>query len=170
MSVVNGQVGDQNTFNNAFVSKTQTTGNNVSGKINLQNTDTESGASITNVQKVINQESTSFRVVQTVSASGQIDVDERIKNHIVLVVGDGGDVTTSTTPFNPENGGSFLDGTVITIIGTNQSQKVTIPSTASGADVTVLNGPVELGLNFCITLMRVTIGGTSYWLERSRNQ
>lgn len=169
MSVVNGQVGDQNTFNNAFVSKTQTSGNNVSGKINLQNTDTESGASITNIQKVINQESTAFRTVQTVSASGQIDIDERIKNHIVLVVGDAGDITTSTTPFNPENGGSFLDGTVLTIIGTNQSQKVTIPNTAVASDVAVLNGPMELGLNFCITLMRVTIGGTSYWLERNRN-
>lgn len=167
MSVSNGQPANQTTFNNAFLSRT--TDSNTTGKVSLDNLDAESIATIANAQKKINEESMSYRSVQVVTASGQIDLDERIKNHILLVVGDAGDVTTSTTPFNPENGGLFLDGTLITIIGTDQAQKVTIPHTNVASDVTVQNGDCELGLNFCITYMRVTIGGTSYWLERSRN-
>jgi hypothetical protein len=169
MSVNDGQAVSAAITNAAYVSKTATSGNNVSGKINLQNADSESIANITNVQKVINQESTSFRTVQTVTASGTITIDERIKNHVVLVVGDGGNVTASTTPFNAENGGSFLDGTEVTVIGTNQSQQVTIQNQSAASNVTIQNGDVDLGLRYAITYLRVTIGGTSYWLEKSRN-
>lgn len=169
MSIVDGTDVDALTTNAALVSKTATSSNTVTGKIDLNNSDTESGGSITNIQKFMNQESTTFRAVQTVTASGTITIDERIKNHIVLVVGDAGNVTTSTTPFNAENGGSFLDGTVVTVIGTNDSQRVKLANQSAASNVTVQNGDVDLYLNTCITYMRVTIGGTSYWLERSRN-
>ena len=169
MSVSDNQDGSEVIFNAAFISKTDVSGNVVTGKIDLQNASAESGANITNAQKVINQEAMLFRTVQTVTAAGQIDIDEKGKNHIVLVVGDAGNVTSSTTPFNPENGGSFLDGTVITVIGTNQSQKVKIPNTAKATNVTRQNGDADLGEDFSITYMRVTMAGTSYWLERSRN-
>jgi hypothetical protein len=52
LSVLNGQKANQNTFNNAFVSKTATTGNNVTGIIGLNNGG--SGPAITNVQQEIN--------------------------------------------------------------------------------------------------------------------
>lgn len=171
MTIQDGQLGNANVTNAAFLSKTdETATNTATGVIGLNNTsDSESGPSIANIQKAINENSNSFRVVQSISASGQIDVDERIMNHLLLVVGDGGDIVTSTTPFNPENGGSFQDGTIITVIGTNDSQRVRINNVAVATDVTVQNGDANLALNFCITYMRVTIGGTSYWLERSRN-
>lgn len=52
MSVSNGQVADQNTFNNAFLSKQSD--NVASGKTDLNNTDAASGAAITNIQKKMN--------------------------------------------------------------------------------------------------------------------
>jgi len=170
LSVNDGQDVSASICNAAYLSKTATSGNTSTGIINLTNTATASGASITNVQKIINQESNSFRVVQTVTASGTITVDERIKNHTVLVVGDATNVTASTTPFAAENAGSFLNGTEITVIGTNQSQKVTIPNNTSAVtDRVISNGDAELGAYYSITYMRVTISGTSFWLEKCRN-
>lgn len=165
MSIVDGQNVNASNTNAAYVSKTDTTGNNVPGKINLTNPETESVATVTNVQKIINQESTVFRSVQTVTAAGQITIDERIKNHIVLVVGDAGNVTASTTPFDAENGGSFLDGTIITVIGTNNTQSVTIAN-AAGADGVVSNGDIELQENQNRTYIRVTVSGIRYWLHK----
>lgn len=52
MSVTNGQDADETTFNDAFVSKT--TDSTTVGKINLNNSDTASGSTVTNVQREIN--------------------------------------------------------------------------------------------------------------------
>jgi len=168
MSVAFGSNLSSANTNAAFVSKTDTSGNTVVGKIDLANIDAESIASISNVQKVINQESTIFRAVQTITASGQITIDERIKNHLILVVGDAGNVDASSTPFLAENAGSFLDGTIVTVIGTNDSQKVTMKNNIA-ANGAVQNGDSALGKFNCITYMRVTISAVSYWLERNRN-
>lgn len=56
MSVSNGQVANATTFNNAFVSKTATSGNIVTGIVAMANvTDVNSGASFTNTQRYINE-------------------------------------------------------------------------------------------------------------------
>lgn len=52
MSVTDGQTANQTTFNTAFVSRTQDT--NTVGKIDLANTDTASGSTVTNAQREIN--------------------------------------------------------------------------------------------------------------------
>lgn len=52
MAVSDGQRADQVTFNNAFMSRTQDT--NTQGKIDLDNTDAESGATISNAQRSLN--------------------------------------------------------------------------------------------------------------------
>jgi len=52
MSVSNGQPANQTTFNNAFVSRTQNT--NTVGKVDLENVQPESGASVLNAQENIN--------------------------------------------------------------------------------------------------------------------
>jgi hypothetical protein len=52
MSVTDGQVADQTTFNNAFMSKTAES--TTTGKENLANADAASGATVTNAQREIN--------------------------------------------------------------------------------------------------------------------
>ena len=53
MSVSNGQIANQTTFNNAFVSRT--VDDSTIGKKDLQNTDVASGGNITNVQRELNK-------------------------------------------------------------------------------------------------------------------
>lgn len=55
MSLADGQKANQTTFNNAFVSKTATTGNSVTGKIDLQNADVASGGNLSNIQRELNK-------------------------------------------------------------------------------------------------------------------
>lgn len=56
MSVTNAQQANQTTFNNAFVSKTATSGNTATGIINLDNTsDVNSGNTINNTQRYQNE-------------------------------------------------------------------------------------------------------------------
>lgn len=55
MSVSNGQVANQTTFNNAFPSRTVDT--SLVGQVDLQNADAESGGDIFNVQRELNSES-----------------------------------------------------------------------------------------------------------------
>lgn len=52
MSTSNGQIADQNTFNNAYLSKQ--TNNVATGKTDLENTDGPSGPAISNIQKKMN--------------------------------------------------------------------------------------------------------------------
>jgi hypothetical protein len=52
MSVSNGQPGNQTTFNNAFMSRTVDT--STTGKVDLQNAQPESGASVINSQREVN--------------------------------------------------------------------------------------------------------------------
>lgn len=53
MSVSNGQLANQTTFNNAFISRTQDS--STIGQVDLLNTDPESGATISNVQRELNK-------------------------------------------------------------------------------------------------------------------
>jgi hypothetical protein len=52
MSCTNGQLANQTTFNNAFVSRTTDT--DTTGKVDLENADSASGSNVTNVQREIN--------------------------------------------------------------------------------------------------------------------
>lgn len=52
MSVTNGQRANQTTFNNAFMSRTANT--STSGKVDLNNADGVSGASLSNIQRALN--------------------------------------------------------------------------------------------------------------------
>lgn len=54
MSVSNGQVANQTTFNNAFVSRT--VDSSTVGKVDLLNEDAESGATVENIQRELNSE------------------------------------------------------------------------------------------------------------------
>lgn len=82
MSVVNGQLANQNTFNNAFLSRTSATTSTVA-KLALQNADLESGASVVNTQRAINK---SF---DTVGITGEADaLAKEYSSNQVLVDGE----------------------------------------------------------------------------------
>lgn len=66
MSVINGQLANQTTFNNAFMSRTAATTSTVA-KMALSNTDLESGAVIVNTQRAIN------KLFEGVGATGEAD-------------------------------------------------------------------------------------------------
>lgn len=75
MSVTNGQLANQTTFNNAFVSRTQTTpaSNSVTGIIKLANTtDPNSGAAFDNTQQYINEIADSDGTVGTSDATRKV--------------------------------------------------------------------------------------------------
>lgn len=54
MSVVNGQIANQTTFNNAFMSRTSSTTSTVA-QVALNNPEVESGANVSNAQRAINE-------------------------------------------------------------------------------------------------------------------
>lgn len=68
MSVINGQLANQTTFNNAFMSRTAATTSTVA-KMALSNTDPESGALIVNTQRAIN------KLFEGVGISGEADAN-----------------------------------------------------------------------------------------------
>lgn len=79
MSVTNGQIANQTTFNNAFVSK-QSLDQDVDGTINLKNAD--SGADVVNVQQEINNIKTVNSNQDGAISSAQSDLDSAINTSI----------------------------------------------------------------------------------------
>lgn len=162
MSVSNGQTANQTTFNNAFVSKTALTGNDVTGIINLNNA--SSGGNVTNAQRQINRNTKVIQSTATVTASGSVTLDQDHVNHIVPVVGDGGAVTMSSTPFGTS--GTWLDGTEVTLVGTSNTDTVTIQF-SDAANGAILNGNATLSQYYSITL--VWLSALNRWIEKCRN-
>jgi len=66
MSVVNGQIANQTTFNTAFMSRTASTTSTVA-KVAFQNADVESGAFVTNIQRAVN------KAFEGVGSTGEAD-------------------------------------------------------------------------------------------------
>lgn len=82
MSVSNGSVADENTFNGAFVSKSSDS--TVISKIDLNNVDVASGAAITNIQKKMNDNKTDLDAAQvdaTQALSDSAAAQSDITNH-----------------------------------------------------------------------------------------
>lgn len=66
MSVVNGQIANQTTFNNAFMSRTSATTQTIA-QVQLENTEVESGPFVANVQRAVN------KAFEGVGATGEAD-------------------------------------------------------------------------------------------------
>lgn len=66
MSVVNGQIANQTTFNNAFMSRTAATTQTIA-QVQLENTEVESGPFVANVQRAVN------KAFEGVGATGEAD-------------------------------------------------------------------------------------------------
>lgn len=165
MSVVNGQVADQNTFNNAFVSKTDTSGNEVSGIINLNNSsDSESGSQISNLQQAVNNSSVNVSTELVIADGSDITLDETKGEHIVPCRGSGGAITLSSTPFG--SSGNWVNGTKVVIIGTSDSDSVGL--SFNDADYgAILNGDKTLARFETVTL--VYVSSLLRWIETGAN-
>jgi len=79
MSVVNGQIANQTTFNNAFMSRTAATTQTIA-QVALENAEVESGANIANAQRAIN------KAFEGVGATGEADntINDYANNNYIL--------------------------------------------------------------------------------------
>lgn len=161
MTVFNGQLGNQTSFNNAFISKTaNSTGIAI---YTLQNTDVASGAFISNLQAATNQSLINFPNPVQLSVAETIPVSIRLQSQTFLVQGDGLAVTMPTTPFGTT---TPINGTELTIIGLSDTLtvKLTHNDIAFGC---FLNGNCTLGRGDSITLTYSSF--LNRFVEKSRN-
>jgi len=101
---------------------------------------------------------------ESISNGGNISIDTAVGFQQRPVLGNGGAVTTANDVFGSVGG--WLDGTQITLIGTDDTNTVTIPfsNTAYGC---LVNGNATLENGYTLTLQwNETI---ERWFEISRN-
>ena len=140
MSVSNGQPANQSTFNTAFVSRTAAQTDTAS-KLDLLNTDTASGPSITNVQATLNGSKITVNVSESIVSNGEITIADILGNQTVQVQGDSGAQVASSTPFG--NAFTIPDGAVIKVVG--QDDTNTLQLLHNDADYgCILNGNATL--------------------------
>ena len=163
MSVSDGQDASATVLNSAYVSKTADS--DVTSKLNLNSTDAASGDDISDVQLAINQLRYKTYANEAISAGGEITSTTLKGLQARRVSGSGAARTASTTPFGSTGG--WEDGTVIRLIGTHDTNTLSITSTDS-AKGAVLNGST-------ITLKKDDILDLQYdssrdrWIEVGRN-
>lgn len=100
---------------------------------------------------------------ETISASGSIS-SQNSGIQYRPVVGDGGAVTASTTPFG--TGGGWQTGTSIVLRGTSNTNTVAINHNDAQYGA-ILNGNMVLGNNDILEL--VYDATAERWIERGRN-
>lgn len=100
--------------------------------------------------------------IESISASGTITLLSA-GNQMLRVVGDGGAVTASTTPFGTT---PPSDGTIIYLMGTSDTNTVTVTFNDS-ADGLYINGDAVLGKYHVLTLIYEE--NADRYIEISRN-
>lgn len=101
---------------------------------------------------------------ETIFNSGNVSIDNAVGFQQRPVIGDGGAVVTSNDPFGSVGG--WIDGVQVTLIGTDDTNTVTIPfsNTDYGA---LVNGNAALQNGYVLTLQwNETI---LRWFEIARN-
>lgn len=169
MSVSNGQTGNQNTFNLAFLSLLQ--GGTIAGKVNLRQADS---ADVNDAQLVINTLLTDLVAANAAIAQLQIDLTNASGGFKVLSQLDLADlgevvvekagalicklsgattpVTLAATPFGVDTA-LFQDGQIIRLYGTSDTNHITLDHNNVDYGV-ILNGQsVTLKLGISIELM-----------------
>ena len=144
--------------NTAFMSRTSDT--STVGIVTLSNA---GSTSVSDLQLLLNHLKWTVSTVQSVSASGTVTHSTTDLNQVLTVVGSGGSVSASNTPFGSS---APTNGTTIRLIGTNDNDTVGFQY----ADVDygiLLNGDVSLGRGDVLELMWNT--ELSRWIEISRN-
>lgn len=88
--------------------------------------------------------------IQNISASGAITPDPLAYKPMTNIQGDGGAVTTSTTPFGASHG--YTGGKEIILVGHSDTNTVTIP-VSDTAEGYVGNGDIVLSKNSIVCLI-----------------
>jgi len=162
MTVANGQVANQDTFNNAFPSKTSDDA--IPSKWNLTNVDAASGDSITNLQKTVNEANSKNYAIESISAGNEITIDLVKGTQNRLIQSDSGVENLSITPFG--NVGGWKDGTEVRLFGGSATNRPVLSHNDNSYGA-ILNGNMELGLYDGITL--VWFESLLRWVEITRN-
>lgn len=181
MSVSNGQQADQNTFNNAFMSRTSNT--STTGKVDLQNTndasaENDTGASVHTagglaVEKkaFINE----LRVSTFKNIAKTFSVESIISNGVISltlnqsiqmrrVQGNGAPITANNNPFGSMSGAD--DGLLIILIGSDDTNTVKIPESDTQYGC-YINGSATLKRGFVLGLIYDSVAERFYELFRS---
>lgn len=131
--------------NDTFMDRTVNT--STIGQVSLENTDSASGDTISNIQQTINENTIKINAAVDLLASESLAIDAVHKIQYFRVSGNGSAVTL-TTPFdsNPK------DGTRIFIVGTDDSLTVTfsISDTTNGL---YINGDATLKRGYMLQLV-----------------
>lgn len=125
--------------NQAFVGRT--VDDEMSGKYDMTNAEAESGDSVTNVQRKLNENSIRLDAAQTPSGGGELLTNNIARFQIIRVSGDGSPVTLSNTPFGAAP--DIQDGTIFLIVGQDDTNTVTINHNDAD-DGFLLNGNATL--------------------------
>lgn len=162
MSVSDGQPVNATITNAAYVSRTDAT-TSTNSILQLLNNTAASGDTVTNLQAKINEVIYQVPTSQTVAAAATITLDTTEGNHLLLVSGDSGAQVINSTPFGSD---SWINGTLVKLVGTNDTNTLTIThnDAAGGA---VLNGNATLSRFDCLTLQYSS--ELDRWLEINRN-
>lgn len=131
--------------NDTFMDRTVDT--NTIGVLALENGNSESGDNVTNVQERLNESAIKQFPTASLQASDSLTVNEIHKVQYFRVAGNLSAVTL-TDPFT----GTAKDGTIIYIVGTDDTLTVTI-DTDNSAGGTYVNGSATLKFGYVLTLV-----------------
>ena len=145
MPIIEDSPLSSSTANATFVDRTIDT--STIGRLSLLNTLPESGGTIANPQQRINENTLKINPASSLLASESIALDGVHKRQYFRIEGNLTSVTL-LTPFT----GSPKDGTEIIVVGTSDSQTVTI-SHSDTAGGTFLNGDATLKRGYMLHLI-----------------
>lgn len=160
MTVAYGSAVSSTNVNDAFVSKTANS--TMVGVLDLN--EASSGDRITNAQQEINNLKVTTNASATVAGSGTITVSTTQRVQYFRISGDGGAVSLSTTPFG--TGGGWIDGTIIRLVGTSDTNTVSLDHNDS-SNGAILNGDCTLAKYNMLTL--IWDSELSRFIEAGRN-
>ena len=119
--VTNGQAADQITFNAAFLAKNGD--DSTVGKVGLLDPDsTNSGGTIANAQRQINENNYAVFAVEAIGAAGEVSSNVINQMQRRNVASSGGALSASITPFGTSAG--WPDGTIMRLKGDSDSNTI----------------------------------------------
>lgn len=146
-------------LNSTFLDKTQDDA--TIGKLDLNNSDSESGNPIINVQSRLNSVTPVVNATIVLGGGDQIALSESYYQYI-RIVSDGGTVFLNSLPFSSQP----LDGSIIYLVGTDDTNDVTIEFNDSQFGA-YINGDATLKRGYVLTLAYDAV--LERYLEISRN-
>lgn len=146
MTVAYGSALTSTNVNNNLVSKTANS--TMVGVLDLN--EASSGTRVTNVQQEINNQKVSTNASAAIAGGGTITVSITQQMQYFRVSGSGGAQALSNTPFG--TGGGWIDGTIVRLVGTSDTNTISLDHNDSADYGAILNGDCTLKKYNMITL------------------